>query len=555
MSNQITESISSVAQAIANAFDETNSNIAKLAADIKTSTPDNTNILAAIKEMLDQHNNHILATLASSEARMAKLFADQFALLLDGTAPEVVVPTPEVPPTKPAPTEPELAEPAPEYQPDPVAFTAKINDFNGAPDFSKGVWVGTPAAVRVSVPVSATSPQAFAVGQKVKLADGVVRKVTMLQTIGQNHSITMDGPALNPDIVGHPNVLATESAIVEAPVEVTPPSVPVTSGPGMVYLNLGLGMGGDGPAGGLPGKHGQHYRFPQLDEWKLAASQGFKRARVGFLWERAIRGGAGSGNLDAAHMQLMHQTAAFAKQVGMTIMWDMHNYSGYSTTNSSSGRKRIGSPEVPIQALGNDWKVIAGALMSNPVTAEVTHSFDIMNEPIISWEIWKPALQHAVNQIASVAPHKVCSCEGIRYSNTTNWVTNNPGMETITHPNGKEYLEFQGHLYLDNGQDGFWTDAVETKGIVDVNVGINRIKSFLEWGKKHGLKLSIGETMVPGRYPQYVAALDKFLAHNVATGIDTYVFFAAAGAGNNDHNINKAENKPTLDVILKYSKK
>ncbi len=93
---------------------------------------------------------------------------------------------------------------------------------------------------------------------------------------------------------------------------------------------------------------------------------------------------------------------------------------------------------------------------------------------------------------------------------------------------------------------------METTGKVDPNVGILRIKSFLDWGRKHGLKLSIGETMVPGIYPEYVEALDRFLAHNVEHGVDTYVFFAARGAGANWHNINKPENKPTLDAILRH---
>lgn len=434
----------------------------------------------------------------------------------------------------------------PELPPAPgIKLVSPINDFNGAPDWTRGVWTGNPAAVRVSIPVTDKTAEAFAEGADVRLADGVLRKVTKLETMGKNHSVTLTGPALDPAKVGHPNKLATDGAAMEQPAP--EPSEPPAER-GQVYLNLGLGQGGDTV---LPGTHGTHYNFPNLDEWKLAAEQGFKRARVGFLWERAIRGGAGSGNLDPEHLRLMHQTAAYAKQVGMTILWDMHNYSGYSTTTSKTGRQKIGTAAVPVNALGDDWRVLAAALMSDPTTRAVTYGFDIMNEPIIPWATWKPAAQHAINRIAEVSD-KVISVEGVNWSNTTNWVTNNPGMETLAHPRGKQYLEFQGHLYLDNGQDGFWTDSVETTGKVDPNVGILRIKSFLDWGRKNGLKLSIGETMVPGIYPEYVEALDRFLAHNVENGVDTYVFFAARGAGTNWHNINKPENKPTLDAILRH---
>ena len=453
-----------------------------------------------------------------------------------------------------SPTNP---EPEPDTPPveEFVPLTVTINDFNGKPDFDKGVWVGSDV-VRVSVPVTARTETALAVGAKVMLADGKVRTVTQLETLDKNHSVTMDGPKLDPAVVGHPGSLTTVPADAKdmPPVEVPPtpeqsPAKP--KGPGLINLNLGLGQGGDSV---LPGRHNTNYAFPNLDEWKLAASQGFKRARVGFLWERAFPGGAGRGKLDSAHLQLMHDTAAFAKQVGMTILWDMHNYSGYSTTSTSANRQRIGTPAVPINALGDDWKVLAAALMANPTTKSVTYGFDIMNEPIISWATWKPAAQHAITSIAAVSD-AIVVVEGINYSNTTNWVTNNPGMETLVHPKGKEYLEFQGHLYLDNGQDGFWTDAVETQDKIQPGTARNRLRAFREWGAKHGLKLGIGETMVPGIYPKHLAELDILLGECVEAGIDVYVFFAARGAGANWHNINKPENKPSLDIILKHVKK
>ena len=464
--------------------------------------------------------------------------------------PNVVVVTAGASTGLPAPT-PETPA-VPDFEP----LTVTLNDFNGKPDFDRGVWVGSDV-VRVSVPVTTRTATALAEGAKVMLADGKVRTVTALETIGNNHSVAMDGPRLDPSVVGYPGSLTTVPAdavdappVVVPPVTEQPPATPPSTpkGRGLINLNLGLGQGGDSV---LPGRHNTNYAFPNLDEWKQEAAKGFKRARVGFLWERAFPGGAGRGKLDEAHLQLMHETASYAKQVGMTILWDMHNYSGYSTTGTSANRQRIGTPAVPTNALGDDWNVLAAALMANPTTKSVTYGFDIMNEPIISWAAWKPAAQHAITSIAAVSD-AIVVIEGINYSNTTNWVTNNPGMETLVHPKGKEYLEFQGHLYLDNGQDGFWTDAIETQDKPQTNVARNRLRAFREWGAKHGLKLGIGETMVPGIYPKHLAELDILLGECVEAGIDVYVFFAARGAGNNWHNINKPENKPTLDIILKH---
>ncbi|HCJ30197.1 MAG TPA: hypothetical protein DHV63_13100 [Pseudomonas sp.] len=457
-------------------------------------------------------------------------------------------------PDQPAPEPEQPTEPAPEpEQPElPIAAQFKFVNETG------GEWVNGVSDNRgmFRLVYSGGMEDEVKPGMMATFKDGTKRRITESRPAWGNLLVSVEGGKISPTL-GHPNAVtvsqgdgeADQEGELLAPEAQPEPSKPVTN-KGRVFLNLGLGMGGDTIAGGLPGKHGQHYNFPNLDEWKQAAAQGFKRARVGFLWERAIRGGAGSGQLDEAHMQLMDQTASYAAQVGMTILWDMHNYSGYSTTNKSGDRKRIGAG-VSVEALGNDWKAIAQRLESNATTKAATYGYDLMNEPIISWDVWRQALQHAVTQVGNISD-KVISCEGIKYSNTTNWVSNNPGIENIVHPKGKQYLEFQGHLYLDNGQDGFWTDSVETANKADPNIGVNRIKGFREWGAKHGYHLSIGETMVPGRYASYVTALDKFLEHNVNNGIDTYVFFAARGAGNNDHNINKPENKPSLDVILKW---
>lgn len=445
----------------------------------------------------------------------------------------------------PAPVEP---EPEPEPTPEPgKSLTVEL--YNSAGDeWKNGVSV---KMNRIILRETAETKAAFVPGATMTFADGSTRKITKVGAAYNALFVEYDSTQLDPNKVAGKVTLGGAVAPVPKPDEgSSQPAFPVDAF-GNVYLNLGLGMGGDGIAGGLPGKHGTHYNFPNLDEWNLAAAQGFKRARVGFLWERAIRGGAGSGQLDEAHMQLMDQTAAWAKQVGMTILWDMHNYTGYSTTNKSGDRKRIGSG-VSIEALGNDWKVIARRLESNATTKAVTYGYDLQNEPIIDWDVWKQALQYAVTQVGSISD-KVLACEGIAYSSTINWVKLNPGMENITHPKGKQYLEFHGHMYLDERSSGFYTTAQDNKDQFDPLIGQKRIASAHEWAKKHGLKFCVGEINVPGRLKTAVTALDKTLEYCVANGIDTYVFYAARGAGASEHNINHATNKATLDVILKHT--
>lgn len=401
---------------------------------------------------------------------------------------------------------------------------------------------------------------AFVKGAAVEFANGEQRYIAGVTAAHDNLYVEYSGGKLDPKSVGHPNVVIArkEPAAEDSKPSPTPeqpkPGKPEVRRPGLICANVGLGQGAEQV---VPGTHMQHYRWPQLAEYEKARASGFRRARVGGLWERMKLGGAGKGKgrLNNEEMDRILQSVEFAKRADMKVLLDLHNYSGYSTGSSASNsvRKKIGSPEVPIEALGDDWRLFLEYLCKDATFRETIYGYDIMNEPIIPWATWKPAAQHAINQIAAVSDGVVV-IEGINYSNTTYWVTNNPGMETLTHPKGKEFLEFQGHLYLDKGQDGFWTQPDEVSGVVDVNVGLERIAKFAAWGKQHGLKLGIGETMVPGIYPQYVAALDKMLAYCVEQGIDVYVFFTAHGAGSNWHNIYKPENAPTLKVIEKYAK-
>lgn len=457
-------------------------------------------------------------------------------------------------PVEPEPEQPVEPAPEPEQPELPIAAQFRFVD-NDKDEWRNGVSTTQTRFFLQDTPEARAQVKA---GRALRFADGQVRTVIEAKPIYNNILVTVDGDQLIDTSMGHPNTVSVSGDAGEADQEGELPATkpePVPDhvpgkGKGGVYLNLGLGMGGDGPAGGLPGKHGTHYNFPNLDEWKQAAAQGFKRARVGFLWERAIRGGAGSGQLDEAHMKLMDQTASYAAQVGMTILWDMHNYTGYSTTNTSKDRKKIGAG-VSIEALGNDWKVIAQRLESNATTKAVTYGYDLMNEPIIGWDVWKRALQHAVTEVGNISD-KVLACEGIAYSSTINWVKNNPGMENITHPKGKQYLEFHGHMYLDERSSGFYTTAQDNKDQFDPQTGPKRIASAQAWAERHKVKFCVGEVNVPGRLKTAVVALDNTLGHNVQNGIDTYVFYAARGAGNSEHNINHSANKPTLDVILKW---
>lgn len=95
-----------------------------------------------------------------------------------------------------APTNPtdNVQQPAPAPSTDGV----QLNNFSGA-DWENGVWVSD-NAVRVSI---GNVPD-FPTGSYVKLEDNIERRVTHKEPVGNNFSLNMDGPKLDPKVVGYP---------------------------------------------------------------------------------------------------------------------------------------------------------------------------------------------------------------------------------------------------------------------------------------------------------------------------------------------------------------
>lgn len=456
---------------------------------------------------------------------------------------------------------------------------AEVNDYTGG-DWNGGTWQASDKA-GISLKGTPEAIAAFVVGAEVTFSDGSKRTITFAQP-DANLNIWFDGAKLDPK-VGYPNKVkapkrdvtstpapsggqkpssGSASGVVGNLVEATFEAISWMKGYlGQIFINLGMGAGGDSV---LPGIHGTNYGFPTETEVKRAYSYGIRRIRVGFLWERAVKPG-GKSELYRGNNQTideMIKLGRICKQVGMTIKWDMHNYGGYSNTNSSSGRKKVGSNGGPsIDIYANDWKAIILALKSDKDCWDATYGFDTMNEwESMTYAVVKAAGQKVLDVCAPVSEKKMFIFEGINYSSCTNWVQNNPDYYTLKHPLGKEYIEFSAHLYLDAGADGYYTegDIVSAgdaaKGWTQATVGLKRIEGFARWCKQYGVKGNIGENIVTGSMSKLMLGETALLKFCVASGIDVYIFGMGDRFGNNAHNIELEVNKPMLTLVKTLNK-
>lgn len=84
-----------------------------------------------------------------------------------------------------------------------VTYAALINKFTNH-EWANGVWR---TSAGVSLRATPENLAAFQAGTRVQLADGQVRFVTAVKTVGGNLSVSMNGPMLDGDLVGYPNRL------------------------------------------------------------------------------------------------------------------------------------------------------------------------------------------------------------------------------------------------------------------------------------------------------------------------------------------------------------
>ncbi|ASN68643.1 hypothetical protein 3S11_21 [uncultured Caudovirales phage] len=430
-------------------------------------------------------------------------------------------------------------------------------------DWDNGVWVADDTA-RISV----ASDPALKIGIIGVAGDGVARKVKNVEVFGDKTSITFDGNKLDPSKVAGKAVIFTVPKSEGSSATPVTPSVPANDPApsagsirrryGKIYTNAGMGSGADGDAY-IPGIYDTNYSFFTEAEARRIKSYGFDEVRVGFLMGRIIVS-AGSGKMylgkdpkgkNYAATQ-MYEVGKICKKVGLTIMWDNHVY-GTFPCNGSQKKQQLGVG-YSYEQFANDWYTLISHLKADPDTWSVTTRFDLCNEPILQTDaVLVKAYQTVIDKCAPISEDKIFVLEGRVYASARNWVQLNPTLHTVTHPRGRQYIEFSAHLYLDPGADGYYDengnqiiDAQDDKlsdtdiknGVTFETVGISRIQGFADWLKKYDFNGNIGENLVVGSLANLMKGERRLLEFCIENGINVYLFGVSDWFGNaNPHNI------------------
>lgn len=286
---------------------------------------------------------------------------------------------------------------------------------------------------------------------------------------------------------------------------------PVQAGVDLVGLNLsGAGFAPQV----LPGVNGTNYIFPSAAHFQQWKARGVNFVRFPIIWERLQP--TLNGSLDSTYAALIDQTFAYAAKYGLKVVLDLHNYMRYRGNI-------IGTSSVPYSAYQNIMTRIATRWRGQ----SALYGYDIMNEPHDALAYWPTAAQYGINGVRSIDNTRPIFIEGNGWASSYYWPRYNDSLLALTDPANK--LIFEAHTYFDADGGGAYATTVTS---VDPQVGVDRVKPFVDWLRKNNRKGYIGEVGVPDTNSGYYTALANMLAYLKTHCIPTTYWAAGPGWGN-----------------------
>lgn len=490
---------------------------------------------------------------------VAELFDQLIDQLADDVAEKVMPKVDERIAEKLAANEP-VEQPKPvEPDEDEFPIAAQISNSKGG-EWQFGVSVQTP---RFMIRETSQAKAAFVKGARVRFSDGQVRKITEVAVAHGNIYPTVEGEKLSPS-VGYPNTVSASKGDAEQEDELSVPkpdpvpSKPGTGRKGIVGTNLGMGQGASNR---IPGTQGTDFNYPIESEIIRAKGYGLTRFRVGGLFERFFkRQGSTEMYLGKDAKGKEYSSASvirvgqLCKKHGCTVLWNpFHNY------GTVFGKKVGSSDGLTAEQFGQAWRTFILHVKSDPDAWAATHGFDLMNEwSGMQFDPIFDATQAVLDACADILEDKFIVPEGKDYSSTANWVRNNDGFKNLKDPRGPGFIEFSGHLYLDQDASGFYKSGDTARAPhTPESVGVDRLKGFADWIDQHGFRGNIGETIVPGDMPGLLKGLDNMLVMARDRGIDVYMFGLGdwfSDSYTTVHNLEIGRNRPTLELVQKFTK-
>lgn len=290
--------------------------------------------------------------------------------------------------------------------------------------------------------------------------------------------------------------------------------------------------------GKAPGTFGHDYAYPGAASFDYFKSRGMTTVRLPFKWERIQP--KRPGPLDPAELQRLDATIAIARERGMKLMLDLHNFGG-------CGEAALGTPELPNEAFADVWRKLAERYANEPAV----FAYCIMNEPVEAKERWPAAAQAAIDAIRAVDTNHTISVCGGGFSGAHAWKKAANGFP-LRDPASN--IIYEAHQYFDRDNSGTYKQAYDDSG-ANPTTGVQRLQPFIAWLKEHNARGFLGEFGVPGDDPRWLETLDHFLAELKANNIGGTYWAAGTRWGNYPMSVEarKGRDRPQMEVLALYA--
>lgn len=246
----------------------------------------------------------------------------------------------------------------------------------------------------------------------------------------------------------------------------------------------------------LPGALGFDYSYPTRADLVYFRRVGMNTIRLPFRWERIQR--VLFGPLDIAEVAQVAHVLAWAQELGLCVVLDVHNYASYN-------QQKVGSDSVPSAALADLWLRLAAAFPDPAVAA-----LGLMNEPAaIKPSEWIQVAQSTVLALRSAGAQHLLLVGSGRWSGAHEWEKRFDGASaaeaftTFEDPLHRYAIEL--HQYVDPNFSGTTTRCIEPGALKQT------MQAIAQWNQVHQVRFFMGEFGM-ATTPDCLAALHALLA-------------------------------------------
>jgi endoglucanase len=228
----------------------------------------------------------------------------------------------------------------------------------------------------------------------------------------------------------------------------------------------------------LPGKLFKDYTYPSAADLRHFAEMGANTVRLPFRWERVQR--TPGGPLDAGEVGELTKVVATARELGVCVILDAHNFGTYA-------RQPIGSPEIPLGAFSDFWLRMREAFPDPEHVA-----FGLMNEPAKAARAdWARAAQDVLTALREAGAKHLVLVSGAGWSGAHDWSAKHSGLSNadafagLKDPLGRSAIEV--HQYADRNHSGTRRECFEPQRMTAI------MKRVTDWAVANQQRLFLGE--------------------------------------------------------------